>query len=106
MVEVVEQVRASCADVLFLAISSPKKEVFLGRQQAAMQILFAISVGGNFDVAIGRFRRAPRWKQRCGLEWLFRFTQKPRRLFRRYFIDDMASIWLLIKEAARRRCVA
>ena len=100
--EVVEQIRASRADLLFVAISSPKKEIFLGRHQAAMRIPFAMGVGGTFDVAIGRIRRAPRWMQQCGLEWLFRFMQEPRRLFRRYFIDDMAFIWLFIKEAARR----
>jgi N-acetylglucosaminyldiphosphoundecaprenol N-acetyl-beta-D-mannosaminyltransferase len=99
---VVEQIRASGADLLFVAISSPKKEHFLGRYQAAMQIPFAMGVGGTFDVAIGRVKRAPLWMQKAGLEWFFRFLQEPRRMFRRYFIDDMAFIWLLIKEAARR----
>jgi N-acetylglucosaminyldiphosphoundecaprenol N-acetyl-beta-D-mannosaminyltransferase len=100
--QVAEQVRASRADLLFVAISSPKKEQFLGRWQGAMQVPFAMGVGGTFDVAIGRVRRAPRWMQKAGLEWFFRFLQEPRRMFRRYFIDDMAFIWLLIKEAARR----
>jgi N-acetylglucosaminyldiphosphoundecaprenol N-acetyl-beta-D-mannosaminyltransferase len=100
--EVVEQIRASRADLLFVAISSPKKEQFLGRHQAAMKIPFAMGVGGTFDVAAGRVKRAPRWMQNAGLEWLFRFLQEPRRLFRRYFIEGMTFIWLLIKEAARR----
>jgi N-acetylglucosaminyldiphosphoundecaprenol N-acetyl-beta-D-mannosaminyltransferase len=100
--QVAEQVRASRADLLFVAISSPKKEQFLGRWQGAMQVPFAMGVGGTFDVAIGRVRRAPRWMQKAGLEWFFRFLQEPRRMFRRYFIDDMAFIWLLIKEMARR----
>lgn len=100
---VAEQVRASGADLLFVAISSPKKEQFLGRWQAAMRIPFAMGVGGTFDVAIGRVRRAPRWMQRAGLEWFFRFLQEPRRMFRRYFIDDMAFAWLLVKEALRMR---
>jgi N-acetylglucosaminyldiphosphoundecaprenol N-acetyl-beta-D-mannosaminyltransferase len=99
---VAEQVRASRADLLFVAISSPKKEQFLGRHQAAMRVPFAMGVGGTFDVAIGRVKRAPRWMQNAGLEWFYRFLQEPRRMFRRYFIDDMAFIWLLIKEAARR----
>ncbi|MCC2962428.1 WecB/TagA/CpsF family glycosyltransferase [Massilia sp. IC2-278] len=101
--QVAEQVRASGADLLFVAISSPKKEQFLGRWQAEMRIPFAMGVGGTFDVAIGRVRRAPRWMQRAGLEWFFRFLQEPRRMFRRYFIDDMAFIWLFIKEAAGRK---
>lgn len=99
---VVEQVRASRADLLFVAIGSPQKEQFLGRHQAAMRIPFAMGVGGSFDVAIGRVKRAPRWMQQAGLEWFYRFLQEPRRMFRRYFIDDLAFIWLLIKEAGRR----
>lgn len=100
--QVVEQIRASQADLLFVAISSPKKEQFLGRYQAQMKIPFAMGVGGTFDVAIGRVKRAPLWMQKSGLEWFYRFLQEPRRMFRRYFIDDMAFIWLFIKEAARR----
>jgi N-acetylglucosaminyldiphosphoundecaprenol N-acetyl-beta-D-mannosaminyltransferase len=99
---VVEQIKASRADLLFVAISSPKKEQFLGRYQAQMKIPFAMGVGGTFDVAIGRVKRAPVWMQQAGLEWFYRFLQEPRRMFRRYFIDDMAFIWLFIKEAARR----
>jgi N-acetylglucosaminyldiphosphoundecaprenol N-acetyl-beta-D-mannosaminyltransferase len=99
---VVEQIRDSRADLLFVAISSPKKEQFLGRWQAEMKIPFAMGVGGTFDVAIGRVKRAPRWMQKSGLEWFYRFLQEPRRMFRRYFIEDVAFIWLLIKEAARR----
>jgi N-acetylglucosaminyldiphosphoundecaprenol N-acetyl-beta-D-mannosaminyltransferase len=99
---VVDLIRASRADLLFVAISSPKKEQFLGRYQGAMRIPFAMGVGGTFDVAIGRVRRAPLWMQHAGLEWFYRFLQEPRRMFRRYFIEDMAFIWLLIKEAARR----
>lgn len=100
--EVARQVRDSRADLLFVAISSPKKEQFLGRYQADMKIPFAMGVGGTFDVAIGRVKRAPVWMQKSGLEWFYRFLQEPRRMFRRYFIDDMAFIWLFIKEAARR----
>ena len=101
--QVAAQVRASGADLLFVAISSPKKEQFLGRWQAEMKIPFAMGVGGTFDVAIGLVRRAPRWMQRAGLEWFYRFLQEPRRMFRRYFIDDMAFVWLFIKEAAGKK---
>lgn len=100
--QVARQIADSRADLLFVAISSPKKEQFLGRYQAEMKIPFAMGVGGTFDVAIGRVKRAPLWMQKWGLEWFYRFLQEPRRMFRRYFIDDMAFIWLFIKEAARR----
>lgn len=96
---VAEQIRASQADLLFVAISSPKKEQFLGKYQANMRIPFAMGVGGTFDVAIGKVKRAPLWMQKSGLEWFYRFLQEPRRMFRRYFIEDMAFIGLLLKEA-------
>ena len=99
---VVEQIRAAKADLLFVAISSPKKEHFLGQYQEHMKIPFAMGVGGTFDVAVGRVKRAPVWMQKSGLEWFYRFLQEPRRMFRRYFIEDMAFVWLFLKEAARR----
>jgi N-acetylglucosaminyldiphosphoundecaprenol N-acetyl-beta-D-mannosaminyltransferase len=99
---VVELIKAARADLLFVAISSPKKEHFLGRYQAEMKIPFAMGVGGTFDVAVGKVKRAPVWMQKAGLEWFYRFLQEPRRMFRRYFIEDMAFIGLFVKEFFRR----
>jgi N-acetylglucosaminyldiphosphoundecaprenol N-acetyl-beta-D-mannosaminyltransferase len=101
--QVVEQIRDARPDLLFVAISSPKKEQFLGRYQAEMKIPFAMGVGGTFDVAIGHVKRAPVWMQKSGLEWFYRFLQEPRRMFRRYFIEDMAFLRLFIKEALSGR---
>lgn len=100
--DVVAQITEAKADLLFVAISSPKKEHFLGQYQAQMKVPFAMGVGGTFDVAVGRVKRAPVWMQNDGLEWFYRFLQEPRRMFRRYFVDDLAFFWLLIKEATRR----
>jgi N-acetylglucosaminyldiphosphoundecaprenol N-acetyl-beta-D-mannosaminyltransferase len=96
--QVVAQIRDAHPDLLFVAISSPNIEQFLGRYQAEMKIPFAMGVGGTFDVAIGHVKRAPLWMQKSGLEWFYRFLQEPRRMFRRYFIEDMAFVWLFIKE--------
>ncbi|MBV8033901.1 MAG: WecB/TagA/CpsF family glycosyltransferase [Pelomonas sp.] len=95
---VARQIADARPDILFVAISSPKKEQFLGRYQAMMKVPFAMGVGGTFDVAVGRVRRAPVWMQRSGLEWFYRFLQEPRRMFRRYFIEDMAFAGLLWRE--------
>lgn len=90
-------------DLLFVAISSPKKEQFLGRYQAEMKVPFAMGVGGTFDVAVGKVKRAPVWMQKSGLEWFYRFLQEPRRMFRRYFIEDMYFFWILAMEMTSRR---
>lgn len=85
-------------DILFVAISSPKKEQFLAKYQGLMKIPFAMGVGGTFDVAVGRVKRAPMWMRRSGLEWFYRFLQEPRRMFRRYFIDDVWFFWMVIRD--------
>lgn len=100
--QVAEQVRVSRADLLFVAISSPQKEQFLDRYQGAMGVPFAMGVGGSFDVVAGKVQRAPRWMQRAGLEWFYRFLQEPRRMFSRYFLEDTLFFWLLLKEVAGR----
>lgn len=99
---VANAIAATRPDILFVAISSPKKENFLARYQAAMKIPFAMGVGGTFDVAVGLVRRAPIWMQKAGLEWFYRFLQEPRRMFRRYFIDDMAFVALFAREWMKR----
>ena len=104
--DVAEQVRLAQADILCVAITSPKKERFLDRWQTHMRVPFAMGVGGTFDVAAGRIRRAPRFMQALGLEWLVRVVQEPRRMFRRYFIEDVAFFGILARalgvRAARR----
>ena len=99
---VVDEIAAAKADLLFVAISSPKKEQFLGSYQARMKVPFAMGVGGTFDVAAGKVKRAPVWMQKSGLEWFYRFLQEPRRMFRRYFIEDMAFFGLLLREWRRK----
>lgn len=100
---VVDKIKSAEPDLLFVAISSPKKEEFLGKYQAEMKVPFAMGVGGTFDVAVGKVQRAPLWMQKCGLEWFYRFLQEPRRMFRRYFIEDMVFFRLLFKEMVSRK---
>lgn len=99
---VVNHIKNAKPDILFVAISSPKKEEFLGKFQSVMQVPFAMGVGGTFDVVAGKVKRAPVWMQKSGLEWFYRFLQEPTRMFKRYFIDDMGFIVLLIKELVKK----
>ncbi len=100
---VVGQIRQARPDILFVAMSSPKKELFLKRWKHELRVPFVMGVGGTFDVVAGVVGRAPRWMQRCGLEWLYRLAQEPRRMWRRYLVEDMAFFWLLAKEVWRLR---
>ncbi|MCG3147376.1 MAG: UDP-N-acetyl-D-mannosaminuronic acid transferase [Verrucomicrobiae bacterium] len=100
---VVAAIKAAKPDVLFVAMSSPKKELFLRKWKAELQIPFVMGVGGTFDVVAGVVKRAPRWMQQCGLEWLYRLGQEPGRMWRRYLVEDMAFFGLLAREWWRRR---
>jgi N-acetylglucosaminyldiphosphoundecaprenol N-acetyl-beta-D-mannosaminyltransferase len=62
-----------------------------------------MGVGGSFDVTAGVLKRAPLWMQDSGLEWLFRLAQEPRRLWRRYLVEDMAFFRLVWREWRARR---
>jgi N-acetylglucosaminyldiphosphoundecaprenol N-acetyl-beta-D-mannosaminyltransferase len=82
-------VRAANPDVLLVAFGAPKQEKWIAANKDRLGVPVAIGVGGSFEMASGMLRRAPRWIQDLGLEWLYRFAQQPRRLFQRYFIDDL-----------------
>jgi N-acetylglucosaminyldiphosphoundecaprenol N-acetyl-beta-D-mannosaminyltransferase len=99
---VVDQIRASRADLLFVAMSSPRKEYFLGRWGDTLDVGFAMGVGGAIDVLAGVTRRAPRRLQVLGLEWAYRLAQEPRRLFRRYFVTNSLFIAMTLRSAGRR----
>ena len=95
---VVDTVRSSGARLLFVAISSPKKEKFIDRWQDQLGVDFVMGVGGTFDVVAGKVKRAPLWMQRNGLEWLYRVIQEPGRMWKRYLVTNSKFALLLLKE--------
>ena len=95
--EIVEQIRESRADILFVAMSSPMKEFFLKRNLSVMNVPFVMGVGGSFDVVAGKTKRAPLWMQKAGMEWLYRLLCEPSRMFKRYISSNFSFLWLLIK---------
>ena len=100
--EVCAAIHATRADILFVAMSSPRKEYFLGDHGPGLGASFVMGVGGAIDVVAGVTRRAPLAWQRLGLEWLYRLLQEPRRMFRRYAVTNARFAWLLARELLRR----
>ncbi|HYJ00243.1 MAG TPA: WecB/TagA/CpsF family glycosyltransferase [Thermoleophilaceae bacterium] len=99
---VAAEIRAARPDILFVAISSPRKEYFLGRYGREIDVPFVMGVGGSVDVIAGITRRAPRLFQRLGIEWLYRLAQEPQRLWRRYLVTNAQFLSLLARELAGR----
>jgi N-acetylglucosaminyldiphosphoundecaprenol N-acetyl-beta-D-mannosaminyltransferase len=99
--QIAGQIRASGAQLLFLGMTSPKKELFISRWGPATGANVVHGVGGSFDVLAGVTQRAPRWCQDAGLEWLYRARQEPRRLGRRYAATNTAFLALVARELLR-----
>nr|WP_316047395.1 WecB/TagA/CpsF family glycosyltransferase [Planococcus glaciei] len=68
-----------------------------------MKVPVSLGIGASFDFEAGTIRRAPIWMQKSGLEWFWRFCQEPKRMFKRYFIDDSQFFLLLLKEKYIRK---
>jgi N-acetylglucosaminyldiphosphoundecaprenol N-acetyl-beta-D-mannosaminyltransferase len=98
---VVDKIASSGARLLFVGISSPRKEIFIRQWGRALGVDFVMGVGGAFDILAGRVNRAPVWMQDMGLEWFYRLVQEPRRLWRRYLVGNSAFILAVLKAKIR-----
>jgi N-acetylglucosaminyldiphosphoundecaprenol N-acetyl-beta-D-mannosaminyltransferase len=91
--EILARLVADPPDLLFVALGAPKQELWMLRHRDELPTTLMIGVGAAFDIEAGRFRRSPDWATRLGLEWLVRLAQEPRRLWRRYLVDDPWILW-------------
>ncbi|EPY2289500.1 WecB/TagA/CpsF family glycosyltransferase [Clostridium sporogenes] len=101
--DIVEDMKKSKADILFVAFSSPKKEFWLYNNMDKIDIPFCMGVGGSFDVVAGKTKRSPKWMQKIGLEWFYRFMQEPRRMWKRYLVGNFKFIKIVIEEKMKRK---
>lgn len=90
--ELVQLVRQSEADIVWVGLSTPKQERLMAQLADRIAPAVMVGVGAAFDFHTGRVRQAPRWMQRSGFEWLFRMLQEPRRLFPRYARNNLPFI--------------
>ena len=116
-VELFEQFTQQCVaaaleagvEFAFFTVGFPRQERLIEsfhrqwRAMSAAPIPVCLGIGASFEMYYGLKRRAPRWMQRIGAEWFFRFIQEPRRLFHRYFIDGLAFPGMVIAEWRARR---
>lgn len=85
--EILRRIHAVSPDILLVAFGNPKQEKWIWMHRKRLGVPLAMGVGGSFDILVGDMRRAPRWVQKCGLEWAMRFLQEPVRLGPRYLRD-------------------
>jgi N-acetylglucosaminyldiphosphoundecaprenol N-acetyl-beta-D-mannosaminyltransferase len=100
---VIQEICKAQPQILFVAMSSPRKEEFIDRLLQQCEIPFAMGVGGAFDVIAGVTKRAPDLMRRVGLEWLWRVLQEPRRMWKRYVSDGIRFSVIVLQELLARR---
>jgi N-acetylglucosaminyldiphosphoundecaprenol N-acetyl-beta-D-mannosaminyltransferase len=104
--EIAAQLGADPPDLLFVALGAPRQEVWMDHHRATLARTVMIGVGQAFDVYAGVVREAPGWMTRVGLEWVWRLAQQPRRLARRYLVDDPWILWWAVRCRVRGRASA
>ena len=90
--QVVEKINAAKPDFIWVGLGAPKQEIWMAKHQGLVGGLM-LGVGAGFDYYAGNIKRAPQWMQRMNLEWLYRLSQDPKRLFQRYWHTNTRFIW-------------
>jgi N-acetylglucosaminyldiphosphoundecaprenol N-acetyl-beta-D-mannosaminyltransferase len=101
-----EMINAADPDYVWVGLGSPKQDHWLATFRPLLHAPVLLAVGAAFDFHAGRIKRAPRWAQRWGLEWLFRLAAEPRRLAWRYVMGGLRFGRLVIADTTRAREVS
>lgn len=100
--KIITLLREAQPDILFVGLGAPKQEKWIYRHINAIKVPVSLGIGASFDFEAGTIKRAPHWMQKNGLEWFWRFCQEPKRLFKRYFIEDSKFFLLLLLEKVKK----
>lgn len=98
--DVISAINNSGADIVWCGLGTPKQDWWVSNHRTLLHAPVLIAVGAAFDFHTGRVKQAPKWMQRNGLEWLFRLSQDPKRLWRRYILDNGRFVLMI----ARSKC--
>lgn len=95
--KIIDMVKEAHPDILILGLGCPKQEKFVYHYCKDLGVPISLGLGASLDFEAGNIRRAPKWMSNHGLEWLYRLIKEPKRMFKRYIIDDCKIVKLIIK---------
>lgn len=95
--EIIKIINEVKPDILAVGLGAPKQEKFIFKYKDRLNVPVSLAIGASIDFEAGNIKRAPRWMQDLGLEWFYRLCKEPRRMFKRYLVDDLKIMGLLLK---------
>lgn len=97
--EIIEMIKRSGATVLAVGVGAPKQEKWIVKYKDSLpNIKTFLAIGATIDFEAGNKPRAPQWMSKAGIEWLYRLSSEPKRLWKRYLVEDFPFLWLIIKQ--------
>ena len=100
--KMIAMINAASPSILWVSLTAPKQDIWINEHFHRLESCISIGIGGALDVLAGNIKRAPKWMQKNGLEWLFRFICEPKRLFKRYFIEAPQIIPLILQQKLKK----
>lgn len=100
---IIDKIKRAAPHILIVGLGCPKQELFMLHHREALGVPVSLGLGASLDFEAGNVRRAPVWMSEHGLEWLFRLTQDPKKLMKRYLIDDMRIFGLAWKYKRKKK---
>ncbi|CUO46500.1 WecB/TagA/CpsF family glycosyltransferase [Clostridium disporicum] len=95
--DIIKIINQANPDILAVGLGAPKQEKLLFKYRKELNVPVSLAIGASIDFEAGNINRAPRWMQNSGLEWLYRLCKEPKRMFKRYLIDDMKIFKIYMK---------
>ena len=99
--KIIDLINDSKPHILAVGLGAPKQEKFIHKYKERLNVPISLAIGASVDFEAGNITRAPKWMQKSGLEWFYRFLNEPKRMFKRYFIDDIKILKIFIKYRKR-----
>lgn len=94
---IIEMINDVKPDILAVGLGAPKQEKFIHQYRDELKVPVSLAIGASIDFEAGNIDRAPKWMQKYGFEWFYRLCKEPRRMFKRYLIDDLKILNIIIK---------
>lgn len=97
LLKIRDMIREAAPHILIVGLGCPKQEIYMYKHCKELKVPLSLGLGASLDFEAGNVKRAPRWMADNGLEWLYRITQEPKRMAKRYLVDDLKIFGLAMK---------